>query len=242
MPETKLFYTNEELPQRSEEWVKMRQSCIGASELGTILGLLVKYDNPKNIWKRKTGQLRPRKENKAVKQGEVREEEAKDAVAKHLEEVEGVKNANLVPYFAKHPSFDYIGVSFDAVDIENKFIVELKCPAYIWNFRTVFEDGIQDYYYPQVQLQLDVAHEIWGIDKAYFGSYFPDGAYILNQLEFKEYFKTLCVVDVDYCPEYCEAMKAVIKQYWKFVEHEYWDDDEYNASIDKFNDTIKQLK
>lgn len=129
-------------------------------------------------------------------------------------------------------------VSFDGVDLDNGFIVEAKCPKFSQNFRKVFEDGIPDLYYPQVQLQLDVAHEVWGITKAYFGSYFPDGAYIANYTSFTEDFQTLALVDADYDPEYCNAMRKVIEKFMYNVKYETWDKEEYAEVLKTFKNSI----
>lgn len=230
----KLFYTEKELPQRSENWLKERESCIGGSDLASVLGLMDKYTKPQTLWKRKTGKLAPKKSNAAMERGTSMEGEASKVIIKHLKEVEGIKNPKITPLFAKHPEYEWLGVSFDGVDIKNKFITEIKCPQNSWNFKSVFENGIQDYYYPQVQLQLAVAHAIWGIDKAYFCSYFPDGAYIYDNIDFIERFKQLAVIDVDYDPAYFEEVVKVAKLFWDSVETKAWDKKTYENALKEF--------
>lgn len=232
----KLYYTNKELPQRSEKWLEMRKSCIGGSDLGAILGLTAKYTTPKQWWKRRLGKIKAKKVTPGMERGAFMEEEAGEAIKTYLKEVEGIKNPKLVQYFAKHPKIPYIGVSFDGVDTKNKFITEIKCPLNSWNFRSVFENGIQDYYYPQIQAQLAVAKEIWGIDKAYFCSYFPDGIYLLDNINFIERFKTLAVIDFEFDPDYFEAVRKVAEVMWKFLALGEWNDEEYNEVLKEFNE------
>jgi putative phage-type endonuclease len=232
----KYIYTEKELPQKSDAWLEMRKTCIGGSDAATVLGINIKYDSAYDLWQRKTGKRPPKKMNKAMQRGADMEKESHPSIKDYLKTKEGVKAPKIVPYFARHPDHPYVGISFDGVDIKNKFITEIKCPMHSWNFKSVFENGIQDYYYPQVQLQLFVANKLWGIDKAYFCSYYPDGAYILNMFEYKEYLKTLAVLDIDYDEEYCNRMNVVIKKFWDFVQYDYWNQEEYNEVIDKFNE------
>ena len=237
----KYIYTEEELPQRSEKWLELRKPRIGGSDVATILGLMSKYEKPVTLWKRKTGKLKPKSNNKWMTRGQEMEEAARYAVKLHYSEVEGIKNPEIVPYFAIHSKHEDIAVSFDGVDLKNKFITELKCPNFISVFKSVFQNGIQDYYYPQVQLQLAVANDHWGITKGYFCSYYPDGAYILNMLEFKEVLKYLAVIDIDYDPNYFQEMVKVIKKFNSFVEREYWDDEEYQETINIFTKNTSEL-
>lgn len=238
MPRTKLYYTEKELPQRSDKWLKVRDTCIGGSDVGCVLGLTDKYEKAQVLWKRKTKRLKPKSSNKAMTRGAEMEGEAAAAIIEHLKANEGIKRPKITPYFAKHPDYPFIGISFDGVDVKNKFITEIKCPSTAWMFRSVFTDGIQDYYYPQVQLQLFVANKIWGIDKAYFCSYYPDGAYILNMTNFMEYRKTLAVIDIDYDENYCMQMVSVIEKFWKFVKEDRWDQEDYLQTIGRFKKNI----
>jgi putative phage-type endonuclease len=235
----KLIYTEEELPQRSEEWLKMRESTIGASETGAILGLLTKYEKPKTVWKRKTGRLKKKKENEAMFRGKELEEEAKEATLLHLIKEENIENPQAVPYFAKHPNHDFIAVSFDGVDLENGFITELKCPKFVTVFKSVFENGIQNYYYCQVQQQLAVAKEHWGIEKGFFSSYYPQGAYIFSPLDFKEYLKYIAVIDIEFDETYWNAMLKVLTRFNQNVKNDSWDDEEYNELIKEFKDVTQ---
>lgn len=234
MKASKTVYTEKELPQRSEEWLKVREGCIGASDVAEILHVNDKYHDPYKLWQRKTKKRAPKKVNEAMLRGAKLEPEAMKAVKKELKEQYGIKRANPIPLFAFHPDFNYIGVSFDGVDKKNNYIVELKCPSTVWNFRSVFEDGIQDYYYPQVQLQLYVANAIWGITKAYFCSYYPSGSYIFSPTEYKEYFKTLAVIDIDYDEAYCQEMNKVVKNFYDACQYDFWDGDKYKEILENF--------
>lgn len=232
----KLFYTEEELPQRQNLWLEMRKTCIGGSDIASILGISKKIDTPIRLWKRKTGRLAPKVVNEAMIRGAEMEEEAKSVIQKYLTKNEGIKNPKMDGYFAKHPDYDFLGVSYDGVDIENKFITELKCPNFSSVFKSVLLDGIQDYYYPQVQSQLFISNAIWDIDKAYYCSYYPNGTYVLDTRTYIEDFVDLAVLDVDYDAEFCDQMLAVAKVFWNNVQEDIWDKDEYAGVLKKFHE------
>lgn len=231
----KLFYTEAELPQRAGAWLEMRKTCIGGSDIASILGISKKIDTPIKLWKRKTGRLAPKVVNEAMTRGAEMEDEAKTVIQKYLIENEGIEDPKMDGYFAKHPDYDFLGVSYDGVDIENKFITELKCPNFSSVFKSVLMDGIQDYYYPQVQLQLFISNSIWDIDKAYYCSYYPNGTYLLDMKTFHEDYVDLAVLDVEYDAEFCEEMVKVAKVFWNNVQEDTWDKAEYQETLKKFH-------
>lgn len=235
----KYIYKQNELKQRSEEWNLLRETKIGASIVPTILGQN-KYEKPITLWKRKTGKLKPKEMNAAMRRGIELEDKAIEAT---LEEIrfQGIPTLNVEPIVAIHPKHTDIAVSFDGVDLENNFIVEVKCPTFSRNFVDVFNNGIPQHYYAQVQLQLFVANEHWGIKKAYFGSYFPDGAYVTDFIAFKDYLKYIAVVPEDYNEKYCEAMIEVIDIFVKAVKDNVWDEEEYQKVTDNFAKRIDDL-
>jgi len=236
----KYIWTEEELPQRSPEWEIIRGTVCGGSDIPSILGVN-KFEKPETFFKRKIGKLKKKAENEFMLRGAEMEDEAKQAVIAELSKEEyGLKHPpRMDGYFVKHTEFPYIGISFDGVDLDNGFITELKCPKMLHIFRSVWENGIQDYYYPQIQMQMFVAKNAWGIDKGYFASYYPEGAWILNYIEYKEYRKTLCVIDIDYDEKYCLAATKVIRKFWDYVEAKEWDRGEYREILKQFNEEIQ---
>lgn len=232
----KLFYTEAELAQRSLPWLEMRKTCIGGSDIASILAISKKIDTPIKLWKRKTGRLAPKVVNEAMMRGAEMEEPAKLVIIDYLRENEGIEDPKMDGYFAKHPDYDFLGVSYDGVDIENKFITELKCPNFSSVFKSVLMDGIQDYYYPQVQLQLFISNAIWDINKAYFCSYYPNGTYILDMKTFREDYVDLAVLDIDYDAEFCGEMLKVAKVFWNNIQEDTWDKEEYTKTLKEFHE------
>lgn len=232
----KLIYTADELVQRSPDWLLFREGKLGASAVASILGVN-KYEKPVTVWKRMTGRLKPKEMNEAMLRGAEMEDEAIVKVMEYVE-LSGVSNPSVVPYVCIHPKYTDIAVSFDGVDLENRYITEVKCPKFSQNFKSVFSDGIPEHYHPQVQLQLDVANEHWGIKKAYFGSYFPDGAYIPDYIEFKEHLKYLAVIEEELDQSYCNAMHPVIEKFMSNVKLNFWDKEEYEEVLKTFKESI----
>lgn len=233
----KLLYTEDELPQRSQEWLDIRQTKIGGSEMPTILGLMEKYEKAHTVWKRKTGRLKQKEMNSAMKRGSELEPEALEEVRRFLL-ASGATDVNIEQYFAIHPKYNFIAVSFDGVDTKNGYIVELKCPSTSWNFKKVIENGVPEHYYPQVQLQLGVAKELFDITDAWFCSYYPDGVYVVDFIDYKETKEVLSPHLVRFNEEYFDAMIKVATLFKDFVDSDYWDEGLYREELKKFNERI----
>lgn len=228
----KLIYTSDELQQRSEQWVELRNTKIGASDVATLLGVN-RYEKPITLYKRKIGRLKPKTVNAAMLRGVELEDAAVENLIQEIK-FDGIENPQPVPYVCIHPKYSDIAVSFDGVDIQNGYIIEVKCPATARNFIAVFENGIPEHYRPQVQLQLFMSNEHWGITKAYFGSYYPDGACVTDYERYKEYFRTINVVEEYYDPKYCQAMCNVVDKFVANVRAKEWNDEEYNKVLEEF--------
>jgi putative phage-type endonuclease len=230
---TKLIYTDEELPQRSDEWLELRGSKIGGSDVAAVLGQNP-WEDAYKLWQYKTGKIAPKKFTKAMERGTILESEALEKVSEQLSS--DYDNLKIEQFFVIDPDFEFASASYDGVDIDNKFIVELKCPSSAVNFKSVFEDGIPGYYYPQVQWQLMIAKKTWNIDKAYFCSYYPEGCYITNFEIFKEEQKTLAILEIDYDEQYCNDAVQVVKKFEEFLKYDYWDEKEYAKELNKFTE------
>ena len=67
-------------PTNREEWLDVRKSGIGSSEVATIVGLNP-FETPYQLWRRKRGLDAPQEENFAMKAGHYLE----DAVEKNVQ-------------------------------------------------------------------------------------------------------------------------------------------------------------
>lgn len=232
-----LIYTEKELPQRSQEWLEIRQSKIGGSEIPTILGLNEKYEKAHTVWKRKTGRLKPKESTAPMLRGALMEPEAMAEIRKYFKS-QGFKDQQIEQYFVIHPEHEFVAVSFDGVDLTHNHIIEIKCPSTAWNFKKVVEDGVPQHYYPQVQWQLGVANAVWGIDKAWFCSYYPEGVYVVDFINYKENKEILSVHEISYDENYFTSMVKVGKLFQEFVANDVWEEDRYRAAVEEFNGNI----
>jgi predicted phage-related endonuclease len=65
-----------------------------------------------------------------------------------------------------HPEFEWASASLDGLDIQRKFIVEIKCPG-AKNHQLAVDGIVPAHYYAQIQHQLDCCD----LDDAFYFSY-----------------------------------------------------------------------
>lgn len=138
------------------EWLEARKQGVGASEIGTILGVNP-YDTPYQLWLRKTGRAPAVEENFLMKAGHYLE----SAIAQFCADETGVE-------IVKQSAGDFIVVNQDRQFLrvspdryawlpnsrhtkENKVIIECKSTQ-----KQVFEDDIPLSWFTQVMYQLGV--------------------------------------------------------------------------------------
>ena len=143
-------------PQTHDEWLQLRGTGIGSSEVGTILGLN-RWETPLQLWRRKLGLDAPVPENNAMLMGHLLE----DAVAKRWEIETGMSviKRSAVDFIVVDDSRDYLRVSPDrtyylpecAHNNANKGIVECKSTAMY-----ITEDDVPLTWFTQLQYQMGV--------------------------------------------------------------------------------------
>lgn len=149
-------------PKDRKEWLMHRQSGIGSSEVGTILGLNP-WDTPYQLWRRKMGMDAPKEENFAMKAGHYLE----DAVSKFFEDATGTQiiKASEGDWLIVNREKEYLRVSPDrtfwlpgmAKNNKNKGILECKTTQ-----MNVDQENIPMHWYCQLQYQLGVAELQYG--------------------------------------------------------------------------------
>lgn len=147
------------LVQQSSAWLEMRKNKIGASDAPVIMQVSP-WATPYQLWETKLG-IRPEKpKTKRMEDGLNKEEKAR----KKFEELTDII---VLPQVVFHPDYKWMMASLDGMDLEQKYIVELKCPGI--EDHTIAKNGeIPEKYYPQLQHQLEVC----GLDMAYYLSYY----------------------------------------------------------------------
>lgn len=143
-------------PSSHEEWLKVRESGIGSSEVGTILGLNP-FETPYQLWRRKVGIDAPKEQNFAMRAGHYLE----DAVSLfyHDETGKDIIKASAGDWIIRSNAHPYMQVSPDRTfwlgesrSPEAKGILECKTTQ-----MEVDADSVPQHWFAQLQYQLGVA-------------------------------------------------------------------------------------
>lgn len=144
-------------PKDRREWLKHRESGIGSSEVGTILGLNP-YETPYQLWRRKKGLDAPKEENFAMRAGHYLE----DAVSLfyHDETGKEIIKASAGDWLIVNNEKQYLRVSPDRTfwipgrpkSERNKGILECKTTQL-----EVDANSLPQHWFCQLQYQLGVA-------------------------------------------------------------------------------------
>lgn len=143
-------------PQSREEWLEIRKSGIGSSEVATIVGLNP-WETPYQLWRRKTGLDEPKLENAAMRNGHHLEDAVSrmwyDATGREIikrSAIDWIIRDNDRPYLQVSPDRTYwLGESRSP---EAKGILEIKTTR-----MKVDPDDLPKYWFAQIQYQLGVA-------------------------------------------------------------------------------------
>lgn len=144
-------------PSTREEWLEVRKSGIGSSEVATIVGLNP-WETQYQLWRRKLGIDEPKEENFAMKAGHYLE----DAVSRFWSDETGreiIKRSvgdwiirdNDRPFLQVSPDRTY-WLNGEKRNEDNKGILECKTTQ-----MTVDPDDLPKHWFCQVQYQLGVA-------------------------------------------------------------------------------------
>lgn len=144
-----------DLEQGTDNWRDFRDLHIGASECGTILGLN-KYKTPYHQWKEKLGIVPKQFCNEAMQRGISLEPSARSK----FEEESGILMPSMVIQSIEH---EFMIASLDGINIDEKCIIEIKCPG-IKTYQMAVEGKIPAVYTAQIQHQLSVS----GFDLCYY--------------------------------------------------------------------------
>lgn len=144
-------------PETRDEWLEIRKSGIGSSEVSTILGLNP-FETPYQLWRRKLGMDAPKVENQAMKAGHYLE----DAVARFFTDATSahVVKRSAGDWIMRDNERPYLQVSPDRTfwrdgekhNEANKGILEIKTTQL-----SVSADDVPTHWFIQLQYQLGVA-------------------------------------------------------------------------------------
>jgi len=147
-----------DLRQNTPEWLEFRRSRIGASDAPILMGQSP-WKTPYQLWMEKNLKTET-EETPAMARGKALEDEAR----KKFEDMTGLAMMGNRCYVHKERPWQMC--SLDGIDMEEKSIVEIKCPNR--NDHDTAKSGhIPTKYYGQLQHQMAVM----GLDHAYYFSY-----------------------------------------------------------------------
>lgn len=143
-------------PKSREDWLDIRKSGIGSSEVATIVGLNP-WETPYQLWRRKKGLDEPKAENAAMRNGHHLE----DAVSRMWNDATGreIIKRSAIDWIIRDNDRPYLQVSPDRTywlgesrSPEAKGILEIKTTR-----MKVDPEDLPKYWFAQVQYQLGVA-------------------------------------------------------------------------------------
>lgn len=183
-------------PASHDEWMNLRATGIGSSEVGTILGLNP-FETPYQLWRRKMGMDAPKAENFAMKAGHYLE----DAVSLfyHDETGKEIIKASAGDWIIRSNERPYMQVSPDRTfwipglpkANNNKGILECKTTQ-----MEVDADNVPQHWFAQLQYQLGVAE-------------LPQGA-----LAWLTMGRTFGYRDFEFDEEFFDYMAEEVTRFW----------------------------
>lgn len=132
-----------------DEWLKMRQTGIGSSDLPIIMGLSP-WKTPLELWKEKTGRTPLDSVPNFVQQHGIDMEPRARAAYELLQDMD------LPAQFVRHPEYPFLVASLDGWNAEHRRILEIKCPLFSGDHEVAKAGRVPEKYEVQVRHQLMV--------------------------------------------------------------------------------------
>lgn len=178
--------------QGSKEWLEMRKSHIGSSDIAAILNISP-YKTAYVLWQEKIGMKEEKEPTSAMIMGKEKEEEARNAYIK-------ITGNYVIPYVCYFEDWQIAVSSLDGMTEDGKIICEIKCLGEK-GFQDCLENGIPKHYFAQVQWQLLCSTA----KVCHFFIY-------LNE-------DTNHMIEVKSDKEYQEGLLLAAKKFWDYVEN-----------------------
>lgn len=188
--------------QNTPEWLAMRKTKIGASDAPVIMGLSP-WKTPYQLWEEKLGLCPETEKTAAMERGTAMEEQAR-------QEFERMTGLIVFPQVMQHPHYDWMIASLDGIDIEQKNVVEIKCPGKA-DHETALQGKVPDKYYAQLQHQMEVAN----VRKLFYFSFNGIQGKIVEVEQNREYIENLILKELEFfkCMEELRAPPTTSRDY-----------------------------
>lgn len=156
------------LIQGSEEWLKFRESHIGASDIA-VISESNPWKTPYVLWKEMTGRKERDKINPSMTRGIELEPKARGLY-------EFINNIKLDTHVYVSDTWDIAMASLDGINKDETRGLEIKCPTSPKLYQMALKGKIPQYYKDQLQWQFFVVPTLEFID---FMVYIDDSSYII---------------------------------------------------------------
>jgi len=184
------------------EWLKLRKSCIGASDVAAVLRIPGAHRGPLAVYTDKVTEEISDYDNKAMRVGRIIE----GAIANEYEIETGRPVDNLgATVIQKHSDYPFIGSTLDRVTAESfgdpmvplelKSVARHDCTPDQWEMEPPLA------YQAQLQIQMFCTGATWGSLAGMFMGY---------KLAYK---------DIEFNPNFIDAALPILEAFWKRVEN-----------------------
>ena len=161
-----------------QEWLNWRRGGIGSSDAAVIMNVSP-WRTPRQLWEEKVLGSDGQFENSAMTRGKELEPIARTWF-------EETMNVTVFPKNKTHAESSWIRASLDGIDLEEKIMVEIKCPNKD-DHSLALNKKVPEKYIPQLQHQLLVT----GLDGMYYCSFDGTAGTIVEVARDNAYIDTL---------------------------------------------------
>lgn len=163
-----------------QEWHDWRRQGVGSSDAPILMRVAPKdWGTPFELWEEKYLGKTQDKDNYAMKYGRDNEERARC-------EFERVMGVMVAPKPVIHASMPWIRANLDGIDMDDKIMVEIKCPG-MKDHSIAVSKNIPEKYYPQCQHQLLAT----GLNGMYYFSFYGNEGVVVEVERDQEYIDKL---------------------------------------------------
>lgn len=216
MSEKQKIFTETELPQGSESWLRWRDSHLGASEAACLTGDTL-FGTPAELWALKTRRAKPVSVNDDMRRGKRLE----PFIRKIIEEREGEPAEQIC---LEHRREEFMSASLDGFSRQNGVFWEIKAPRVYSHVKLAREAWIPPYYQVQMLQQQEVLESHFGKGiRGFFASYCTDEALAeFYGTPAKERWRVanLVVLPFERCPLKQRLLIELGQTFWDFVERD----------------------
>lgn len=209
------------LIQGSADWLALRKTKITASDASVIMGVNP-WVSPLKLYNEKMGLSEPREKTFAMQRGNDLEEPARQCFEKKT-------GLTVFPRVVFHPENDWMMASLDGISLNEKHIVEIKCPL-------KFSLNIPDHYFAQIQHQLACTE----LDMCYYFVFDGTDGQFVEVNRDQQYIESLIKKENEFYQCIVNKTSPIINPDYVMRSDDFWNENAKNWK--QVNDQIAQLE